>query len=86
MNTLKQFQEEGEKEFDKKFNKSVSDDIHKYINVTNSINLYYKWDDIKTFLSNQTTLAYELGKKEMLEEVVELIRTNKISRFMSETY
>lgn len=66
---LKQFQEEGEKEFDKKFDKPLRDDIHKYLNAPNSINVHYKWDDIKTFLSQQTTLAYELGKKEMLEKL-----------------
>ena len=60
MNTLKQFQEEVKKEFLEKFVTTKGKDF-----------LLSSWadehDDILGFCNQQTTLAYELGKKEMLE-------------------
>lgn len=75
MNTLKQFQEEGEKELEEKFGwlfasikvtPSRDDDFEK-AKILQAV--YHKLsDDLKSFLSQQTTLAYELGKKEVYSD------------------
>ncbi len=75
MNSLKQFQEEVEKEFDKKVNseewgawKFVSD----MLDNPDEYGIYPTskcYEKIYDFVVEQKTLAYELGKKEMLEKL-----------------
>lgn len=74
--TLKDLQEEGEKKFGDPFNNVLGN--QKIIKTGTKI------EDILSFLNSQTSLAYELGRKEMLEEVLKEIEENKIPFKVSE--
>lgn len=71
MSSLKQFQEEGEKEFIEYWEKVGLKPKKPTIgNLDREMLLYW--------YRNQTTLAYELGKKEALEEVNEAVEEIRI--------
>ena len=77
MNTLKQFQEEGDNKFDEIFGKDGPerncDSIGRIAGCDDCYSSIKLRAEHKAFNNQQTTLAYELGKKEMLEMVVKEI-------------
>lgn len=66
MNTLKQLQEKGEEEFNKWFEQEIILDQE----------VRTVLQGIKSFLNQQTTLAYNAGKADMLDTVLKEIETN----------
>lgn len=78
--TLKDLQEEMNKRFDKKF----GDQFNNVLGNQKIIKTGTKIEDILSFLNSQTSLAYELGRREMLEEVLEEIEGEKMPFNVSE--
>ena len=68
MNTLKQFQEEGEEEFEKMFSINTDGDLKLDFTDDTPVPKTDK-ELLKSWHNQQTILAYELGKKEMLEKL-----------------
>lgn len=66
MNTLKQLQEKGEEEFNKWFEQEIILDQE----------VRTVLQGIKSFLNQQTTLAYNAGKADILDTVLKEIETN----------